>query len=250
MKIDLKKYFSERDRINSSRMYPGPVVTFSRQYGCEANRLAMLLIKRINEIPIGTLKKHPWRYISKEILDESSVELGLKVHDVEQRIQSHSTAMVDNVFASLSNHYQVPGKQILEKVREIILTYARKGNVILIGRGGAAVTKGIGNALRIKLIASLDWRVKSIAGKTGLEWKEALSLVNHIDKNRVDWVEHLSGVKYDDSLFDLIINVERMSDKEIIDVILMVMQKRGMIVIPETGMKQEPTRPKTAMSAV
>ena len=38
MKINLKKYFEERDRLRALRKPDGPVVTFSRQFGCGSNK--------------------------------------------------------------------------------------------------------------------------------------------------------------------------------------------------------------------
>ncbi len=77
MKIDLRKYLEERDHMHRSLLRDGPVLTVSRAYGCEANRLVRLLIHRINELGPGALKKHQWKYISKEVIDECAFELGI-----------------------------------------------------------------------------------------------------------------------------------------------------------------------------
>ncbi len=50
MKIDLKNYMEERDRLREEKRKPGPVVTLSRQYGCEANKVTIKLLARIAEI--------------------------------------------------------------------------------------------------------------------------------------------------------------------------------------------------------
>lgn len=229
MKIDLRKYLEERDHMHRSLLRDGPVLTVSRAYGCEANRLVRLLIHRINKLGPGALKKHPWKYISKEVIDECAFELGINPHDVDQRILAHSTDGINGLLAGFAHHYEVSDREILSKVKEVIINYAKRGNVILVGRGGSMVTEGMDNVLRIRLEAPLKWRARVIAGKLGIGDEAAYDLVQHMDENRVRWMEHLTGRTYNEHMFDLVINVEKMSDKETLDVILQVMKHRGMI---------------------
>lgn len=228
MKIDLKKYFEERDRQKSLNLIPGPVITFSREYGCEANRLAAKLVRRINEYR-PTLKRHPWSIISKEILEDSAKILGISPQQVDQRILLHSSNIVNEIFSPYNHHYNITDRIILEKVREIILTYSKRGNIIIVGRGGSIVTQKFSNTLHVRLIASIDWRTKKIAKDQGIHYNEAWQVVQHFDETRTLWMEHLSGKRYDESLFDLILNVQTMSEDEMVEVIIRSMQMRRLI---------------------
>ena len=53
----------------------GPVITVSRDYGCEANVFAQSLVESINFKTND--KKNLWKFINKEILDKSAQELHL-----------------------------------------------------------------------------------------------------------------------------------------------------------------------------
>ena len=51
MTIDLKKYLTEQyQKTIKDDQSPGPVITISRQYGCDAKDLAQKLTERLNEI--------------------------------------------------------------------------------------------------------------------------------------------------------------------------------------------------------
>lgn len=238
MKIDLKKYYEERERLSKKTAFDGPVITFSREYGCEANRIVRMLISKINERN-ALLKKSPWKFINKEILEESAKDLGLHPSQIDQRIQSHDDGSLSTLFSSLGQHYELADRKIIEKVKDIILNYARKGNVVIVGRGGSIVTRDIENAIRVRLVAPLEWRAKVIADKMKVTPKEALLIIKKFDENRIKWMEHLANKSFDISVFDLIINVKHVSDDEILAVLLNLMETRGYIAPTSQVLKSE-----------
>jgi len=223
MKIDLKKYMTERDRVRELKNAPGPVLTLSRQYGCEANKIALKLLARLSDISVG------WQYINKEIINESAKILNLAPDRLAQRVLSHGQSMVSDVFSSFSNQYTITDKKIVEKVREIIETYAKKGKVIIVGRGGSAIIRNRPLALHVRLVASLAYRSQVISAKQKLTDEEARLLIRQVDTDRELWSEHLSHQAYDPYLFDLSLNRQTLTENEIVDIILRMMKSRKMI---------------------
>jgi hypothetical protein len=68
----LFKYFENRyqeanNRLNLPNKF-GPVITISRQAGCEAKKLASLLVDELNR----ETAHHPWKWVDKEVLEESA----------------------------------------------------------------------------------------------------------------------------------------------------------------------------------
>lgn len=241
MKIDLKKYYDERERINRQTSSDGPVITISREYGCEANRIARVLVGRLNERPAGPMKRQLWKYLNKEILEESGKVLGLRGEQVEQRIQNHDSDPFSALFSSLGQHYDISDHKIIDTVSERMLAYAKKGNVIMVGRGGSVITGDMNNILRIRLVAPFEWRAAMLSSKMNISQKDAEKLAIKMDANRKSWVEHLSGKKYNASVYDLIINVKSLSDQEIVQMILQLMESRGYInpASKQESMKKE-----------
>jgi cytidylate kinase len=225
MKIDLKKYMTERDSMRDQQNVPGPVVTISRQYGCEANQIAHLLIHKIAE----SAPHSNWKMINKEIIDESASVLGLTPNRVEQRVLGQARSTIEDVFSSLSHHYSMTDKTIVETVREIIETYAKMGHVVIIGRGGSSLIRKIETSLHIRLMAPDEWRVQKMMTKNDITENNAYTIIQKVDVDRKLWAEHLSNEPFNDGLFDLIFNRKTLTNDEIVDTIIRLMQDRKML---------------------
>jgi cytidylate kinase len=231
MKIDLKEYMEERDRLRELKRRPGPVVTLSRQYGCEANKVAIKLLARIAEINHESVVKSSWRYINKEALEEAAEELGLPVHKIDDRFTSeHNT--VNDLFASFGHHYMISDKRISETLTEILNTYIQRGKVIIIGRGGANLTQELNNAVNISLYAPIEHRAKVISKSKEISEEDAKLLIEEVDKNRLRWKENFMRNKFHLGVYDATLNTARLSMDEIIEIILTLMRERGILEKP------------------
>ncbi|WP_258098654.1 cytidylate kinase-like family protein [Marinoscillum pacificum] len=229
MKINLKTYLDERERVLAHQSVAGPVITISRNYGCDEEAVVKLLIQKLNNLGSGGLKSHPWKYIDKEILDESAAELGISATDVDHRIQLHHSDIVNDLLSGFNHHYRIRDKTILDKVKDIICTYAKKGNVVIIGRGGVGVTKNLPNSLHIKLTAPVQFRAEVIAKVKGVSISEAEEAIKRVDTDRKAWAEHLVDRKLNESIYDVTYNMETTSIDEITDMIVNILQKRALV---------------------
>ena len=229
MKIELKKCMNERDRLRALSTVPGPFVTLSRQLGCDANKVTAELIRRINKRQEGLERKREWKYLNKEIIEESAIELKLSPDRLKQRVVEHGMSAVENIFGGMGGQPKLPNERIIKSVKELMLTYAQSGHVILVGRGGAAITQKIPNALHVKLMASHEWRIGEVSRRMNLARPEAIDLIKDIEYKRQLWSEHLSEVPFDDNLYDLILNCQKLNDDELMNILLQVMEDRKMI---------------------
>ncbi|WP_421876396.1 AAA family ATPase [Marinoscillum sp.] len=229
MKINLKNYLEERERLMAHQSETGPFITLSRSYGCDEESVIKSLIQKLNKLGSGGFKSHPWRYIDKEILEESAHELGMTSLDVDHRIQLHHADVVNDLLSVFNHHYHLPDKKIIDKVKDIICTYAKKGNVIIVGRGGIGVTRKLPNSLHIKLNAPLEHRIQVVSEVKKISATEAEKLIHKTDHSRKLWAEHLIDKAIDTSIFDLIFNMESTSVDEITDMIIAVLQKRALV---------------------
>ena len=76
MKIDLSKYLENWYKEDPAKdIFPGPVLTISREVGCPAKNIAAGLSEKLNTVKKVHAKDHPWRWIDKEIMMESAKEL-------------------------------------------------------------------------------------------------------------------------------------------------------------------------------
>ncbi|MFY0685606.1 MAG: cytidylate kinase-like family protein [Cyclobacteriaceae bacterium] len=228
MKIDLKNYMENRDQLVNLSREPGPVVCISRSFGCHATPIVNQLITQINHAVEHNENSKHWRYVSKEILEEGAHLLGIDPKKVEQKVEANPGSLND-VFSSLSHHYNLSNKLVVQTVREVVEAYIREGNVIVVGRGGSSLTQQVPNALHIRLDAPIGWRADQVSLRRGMSETDAIELIEKMDHKRILWAEHLSDLTFDESLFDLILNRKTLSDLEIVDIIFNMMKGRKMI---------------------
>ena len=230
MKIDLKEYMNERDALRESNKEPGPVITISREYGCGGSQLARNFIEKVlSKATNLSSRLNSWSIVNKEILKLSADDLKTFPKKVEKSMETVEVSPVEDLFSSLSSHYELTDKRIHETVAHVISDFAKKGHTIIVGRGGSSVIKNIERSLRIKLIAPLEWRIKSVAQKKNISEEAAQQRIEEMDPKRAQWNVQLSHGKHNNDFFDIIFNRMLMSESEIISVMTNLCAKRGII---------------------
>lgn len=217
-----------RDQLASLKHQPGPVITISREHGCDASVLGDLIAKRINSSFPESNKL--WKCINKEILEEASKELKLSASKIADKVVTSSDNIIEDLLNSFSNHYKIPETKVLDTIKEVIQLYAHQGKVIIIGRGGVFISNDIPQSLHIKLTAPFNWRVARIESKFNISHDKAIAQCNALDEKRRIWNNRLSNVNTVDNVYDLILNSSTLSDKQMLDIIFTAM--KGKKIIP------------------
>ncbi len=217
----------ERDRQRDQSHIPGPVITISREHGCDATPIALRIIHSIEEMKAS---KRPWKYINKQVLEDAARELHVSVQKIRSAMAPGPESVVDDLFSSFSQHY-VATEKVLETLHDVITLYAHQGNVIIVGRGGASITQRIPHALHIRLIAPLDWRAKQVSTKRSIPIDKARELCIEMDGKRSKWFEKLIHAEHNDSYYDLILNRKTLTEDQILDIIFYTLAQRQMIKV-------------------
>ncbi|HEY3308566.1 MAG TPA: cytidylate kinase family protein [Desulfuromonadaceae bacterium] len=109
----------------------------------------------------------------------------------------------------------------LNTVELILLDFARKGNIILYGRGGQDLLKDCGNVLRLRFIADFDERVERFAEREWIDPDLASSMIRRSDHQRGGFIHFYFDRAWEDPLgYDLTFNTSRLSPETIIDSIV------------------------------
>lgn len=207
----------------------GPVVTISREYGCPAKHLASMLTIALNEIESENFTKHKWKWIGKEVMEESARELHMKPQIVRDILQSEEQNVIDEIVLSLSHKYYPGNNKIKKTIKQFIYSIAMHGHVIIVGRGGVAIANEIENAFHIKIIAPLDWRVHAVSKKQHISSREAKKRIIDIDHKRANMRDHFFGKKTDDSVFDIIFNHIKFDEHALIAAIVHIMKIKNLV---------------------
>lgn len=204
-----------------------PVITIRREYGCNAVELASSLAKAINEIKTDK-KSNNWKWICKEIIEKAVSELKLQPIRVDNIINSSNKNIFENVIMGFSNDY-VSSLKMKNTIKNVIKAYADKGNYIIVGRGGGAILKDYPDAIHLKLTAPEQWRIEKTAERNNITLAKAKLKVHEMDNARNHFVECFTDKKHDSVFYHLALNCSKLSQSEMIDIIISLMKTKKMI---------------------
>lgn len=109
----------------------------------------------------------------------------------------------------------------LNSVELILLDFARKGNVILYGRGGQDLLRNCGHVLRLRFIADFEERVERFAEREWIDPDLARSLIRRSDHQRGGFIHFYFDRDWTDPLgYDLTFNTSRLSSSSIVESIV------------------------------
>ncbi|MEX0986822.1 MAG: cytidylate kinase-like family protein [Bacteroidales bacterium] len=230
MKVDLSKYKADWYKEDPAKnFYPGPVVTISREMGCEAKKIAALLSDELNRLKQDRGKDYPWRWISKEILNESAKVLNVDSDQIQHVFNYKNRNTLEELLLAQSKDYYTSDLKIRTTIAKVIRTFANNGNTIIVGRGGVAITRDIPRSLHIMLEAPLEWRVIRVASKHDLTMEQARNQIILIDKKRKLFRDYFHGKGTDYTRFDIKLNCMTLEIDTIVKIIVSTLKIRNLI---------------------
>jgi len=228
MTIDLVKYSKERyDERNIVSSDPGPVITIARETGCPGRKVAQLLSETLNQ-RLQKDKKKVWKWIGKEVFDEAAKELGLETEEV-QKVFKEKRTIVDEIISSQSSKFYKSDRRVRKTIGQVIRSMANDGHIIILGRGGVAITRDIPKSLHIFLEAPVEWRSSVISEKQCCTQHEALKYIKEIDKRRTQYREYYEGKNTDYTWFDARFNCMTLKVEEIVEAIIKLLEMKKII---------------------
>jgi cytidylate kinase len=220
----LVRSFESKDNQVKEQKEPGPFITISREYGCRAGLLSEMIISQIAQ------KGYAWQVVNKEILCHAANELKMHPEKVRSVISDKNRGVLDEIIDATTSKYYKSDRKIRQTISNAVSSFARQGNVIIIGRGGASITQGLSNGLHIRLVAPSLWRLESLMTRHQLNREEALKRMTSFDHKRYKLQrDYLKGMQDLDLLFDVKFNCSKVSLSEISKMIIQLMEIRGMI---------------------
>jgi cytidylate kinase len=230
MKIDLSNYLKDRyQETQSAQAFPGPVVTIAREVGCPSKGLATFLIEKLNSSNYKFSKKIPWKWISKEIMEESAKDLGVDLAEIQYVFDYKTHGILEDLLLSHSKKFYKSDRKIRGTVAKVIRNFAYEGNAVIVGRGGIAITRDIPKSLHIKLEAPLEWRALRTSEKHNITLDQAKKYCLEIDKKREEFRDYFQGKGNDYTRFDMIFNCMTIDPKEISEIIFETLKIRKII---------------------
>jgi cytidylate kinase len=177
------------------------IITVSREMGTGAYAVAKELAKRLKYTLIDRVK-----------IEELAPSYGLTaemLERVDEKPPSYRTAE-DRLQAA---H--------LTTVELIILDCARKGNVILYGRGAQDLIKGMKNVLKVRFVAPFEHRVEKFAEREWIDPELARDLIRKSDHQLEGFIHFYFNRNWNDPMgYDIVFNTTRLTQSAMVECVV------------------------------
>lgn len=164
----------------------------------------------------------------KEVAEKLAKKLGYECISREVILQASEDFNVPEVMLlqAVYNAPSVLGRFIYGKERyrafiEVaLLKQFRKNNIVYHGFAGHFFVRNVPHALKVRIIAKLEDRIKLVMSKEDISRKEAIKFLEKLDEERVKWGQYFYGMDTcDPQLYDLVVNIAKLSPDDAVDII-------------------------------
>ena len=91
-------------------------------------------------------------------------------------------------------------RESVEVVRFLLRSAYRRGNVVIVGRGGQATLKGMPGTLHVRVVAPPAERIRRTHHTLNVTRAEAVQIINEHDRAAAECLRRFYGIAWDDPL--------------------------------------------------
>jgi cytidylate kinase len=162
------------------------VITISREMGSGGAAIAAQVAERLD-----------YQFVAK--------------HSLEKILQQYGLVQLDELYKSSPGfwaRFDDANLQLVSMLNKIILGIARRGDTVILGRGGFAALRGYADVMHVRVRAPFALRVKRVQEREQLaDFEAAEKLVAENDTARHSFIQAFYDVETDTaSLFNLVLD--------------------------------------------
>ena len=204
------------------------VITISRQFESGGDEVARLVAQKLG-----------YQIFDKRTMAQVGQQMGLAAGAAESaaNFQPAAKGLLERWFGN----YQDPldsstwtfGAQndalqdlTLAQLMDIVNAGYKKGNLVIVGRGGMAALQNKQDVLHVRIQAPVALRVQRLAEQEKCTLEEARGRIRARDLSDVDWIKRYFGLdSHDPALFDLIVNTSKISPADAAELVVEALAK-------------------------
>jgi len=200
-----------------------PFITLSRQYGCEAIALASELSEKLDSIE--KLESGSWLVYSKQVIEAMADEeySTAKLMDaLDLKARGAIEEFIETVVGKISD------LKLLNKLIRTMRATATLGRCVIVGRGGALLTRDLPGGIHVRLVASEAYRLKGLVDRFNWSNEKAKQVLRQEDDIRLNFFKkYLHCNPNDAENYDVTLNTEKLSQSEQVEQILTLFKLRN-----------------------
>lgn len=196
------------------------IIVISHELGAGGPEIGQALAERLG-----------YRLVGQELISDAAHRYGL----LEEKL-TH----LDESKPSLFERFDAETRRYITVIQTALYEFAEHDNVILMGRGGQWLLRGVPHVLRVRVMAPFELRARRLAKKMAGQMGEQTNMRTVNDLVRRDDTEKAGRMRYlyevdirDPALYDLVINTERLSIQTAAEMIAGVAMRPELATTPE-----------------
>lgn len=136
---------------------------------------------------------------------------------------------------SLFERFTFGRERYIDVIRAAFLSQIIKDNVVYHGFAGQFLLKDAPHVLKVRIIANMEYRIECMMQREGVSKKKAEKMVKDVDEERRKWSRKLYNLDtWDSRLYDLVINIEKISIDNASDMICNTVKLSPFQTTPES----------------
>ena len=195
------------------------IVTISHEMGAGGPEIGQQVAERLG-----------YKYVDHELISETAHRYGL----LEEKLEH-----LDETKPSLFERFDAETRRYITAMQTALYEFAERDRVVLMGRSGQWLLRGISHVLRARVMAPFDVRVRRLGIKLSGPMGEQASLRTVTEMVRRDDTEKAGRMRYlyevdvaDPALYDLVINTEKLPVSAAVDIITDVTRRQELQTTP------------------
>lgn len=208
--------FKEAPEIKSTgkKVKIKPFITISRESGSGGKPIAKLVAKKLR-----------LKLFDKEIINLISKEAKKRKALINSLDEKERGLVEDLVYSLFSSDYMA-GETYFKHLCHVIVTVARKGNCVILGRGANFITGNYGG-LHVRIVAPFLVRAGYTAQYENYSIYEARDRMQKFDKERKDFIKANFGKDPSNAnYYDLVINTTYYNIEQAAEIIVTAFKKK------------------------
>ncbi|MCB0695617.1 MAG: cytidylate kinase-like family protein [Saprospiraceae bacterium] len=214
----IQKYLQDRKRFDDI-FKKQPFLTISRQAGAGGHTVGREVIRQLEDrFPKDPLT-HGWEVFDQKlcvmILQNTSVNVSFESL-IKEEYKSEAKQFVSDLLEGKATQYST-----YKKTFHVIRLLCQIGKVVIVGRGGAHLTRDLPNGVHVRLVANTNERIERMTKMFDITTREATKQAKEQDKNRARLVHDFFNQDIDDPLqYDAMYNTSTLNVDQIAHSIL------------------------------
>ena len=191
------------------------VITISRGSYSRGKEIAEKVAARLN-----------YKCISRDLLLEVSKE-----HNIPELKLVHAIHDAPGILERLNRREE----KYIAFIKSALLDHFKQDNVVYHGLAGHFFVKDVPHALKIRVLADMEDRVRLEMERKNIDAEEARSILKKDDEERRKWSQRLYGIDTaDPSLYDLVVHIKQLTVDDAVDMICDCVSKEHFKTTPES----------------